>query len=93
MDSTYARYHSPLEDEPVDSAKRDTGETKGSDPLENKVSITQDPPLSGERREGTHLTRFVFDQTGWAQVHITAQSHVVPKKKSVYLRWPGVAAW
>ena len=27
------------------------------------------------------MTRFVFDQTGWAQVHITAQSHVVPKKK------------
>ena len=34
-----------------------------SDPLENKVSITQNTQLSRERMEGTDLTRFVFDQT------------------------------
>ena len=53
-----------------------------SDSLEHKVSITQDIPLSRERTAfGTDLTRFVFDQTGWAQVHITAQSHVMHEKK------------
>ena len=36
-----------------------------SDPLEHKVSITQDIPLSqGRTAFGTDLTRFVFDQTG-----------------------------
>ena len=47
-----------------------------SDPLEHKVSITQDTQLSRERREGTDLTRFVFDQTR-GRLRLTSRPNVV----------------
>ena len=44
-----ARYHSPLEDDPGKIQQSETERNEVSDPLEHKVSITQDIPLSRER--------------------------------------------
>ena len=44
-----ARYHSPLEDDPRKIQQSETERNEVSDPLEHKVSITQDIPLSRER--------------------------------------------
>ena len=55
------------------------------DPLEHKVSITQDTQSSRERMEGTDLTRFVFNQTRGG-LRLTSWPKVVPsvnEKKSV----------
>ena len=46
-----ARYNSPLEDDPRKIQQSETERNEVSDPLEHKVSITQDIPLSRERTE------------------------------------------
>ena len=59
-----------------------------SDPLEHKVSITQDIPLSqGRTAFGTDLTRFVFDQTG-----VGSGSHHGPSPMSCTKKKNGLPA-
>ena len=71
------------------------GKNEVSDPVEHKVSITQDI-LIESRKNGEGLTCPGLSSTkpGWAQVHITAQvGSPVGEQNNSYLRWPGVAAW
>ena len=68
------RYHSLLEDEPVNSAKRDGGKPNVGSFGAQGLHHARHPVESRKKGEGTDLTPFVFDQTGWAQVHITAKS-------------------
>ena len=71
------------------------GKNEVSDPVEHKVSITQDI-LIESRKNGEGLTCPGLSSTkpGWAQLHITAQSvPPVGEQNNSYLQWPGVAVW
>ena len=64
-----------LEDDPKIQQSETEGKNEVSDPVEHKVSITQDI-LIESRKNGEGLTCPGLSSTkpGWAQLHITAQS-------------------
>ena len=80
-----------LEDDPKKIQQSETeGKNEVSDPVEHKVSITQDILIEIKERRGTDLSRFVFDQTGGG-LRFTSRPKSVPpwvnkKKNHRYLR-------
>ena len=79
MDSTCSQVSQPTGRRPKkNSAKRD-GEKRGVGSFGAQgLHHARHPVESRKNGGGTDLTRFVFDQTGWAQVDITAQKKSVP---------------
>ena len=85
-----------LEDDPKKIQQSETeGKNEVPDPVEHKVSITQDILIeSGKNGEGLTCPGLSSTKPGWAQLHITAQvGSPFGEQNNSYLRWPGVVAW